>query len=160
MSAPVDTSPIEREAHDNPPITTGLNEALAARLDKVDLLLADLGQASEFTAKAVKFADEAATEIRWNRIARALTLSVVLLIICGLARILFIILQWPDFQNLRANPIALSTALAAIIGGGVILATGVSKSVLSNFADRNGGMPMPDHLKVVIDGIGSIFKQN
>lgn len=135
----------------------GLNQRLAERLDQVDLLVADLGQASEFTAKAVKFAEEATTEIRWNRIARVCTLVVVLLMIFGLARMLWLLMSDAAFQKIRDNPVAFSTGMAAIIGGGVVLATAVSKSVFSSFSERNGGLPVPEHLKTIMDGIGSIF---
>jgi hypothetical protein len=63
-----------------------------------------------------------------------------------------------SFNPIRANPVAFSTALAASVGGGVLLATSVSKAVFSTFSERNNGVPMPDHLKTVVDGIGSIFK--
>jgi hypothetical protein len=158
LSAGLDTSAISDEAGRVPLVADkDLDKRLAERLDQVDLLIADLGQVSEFTSKAVKFAEEATTEIRWNRIARLFTLFVVLAIISGLGRMLWLLMGDAAFQKLRDNPVAFSTGMAAIIGGGVVLATSVSRSVFSGFSERNGGMPMPEHLKAIMDGIGSIF---
>lgn len=155
MTTPVDTSAIGAEAAGGS--TPSTPDLLAQRLDQVDLLIADLGQASEFTNKAVKFVEEATTEARWNRIARVCTLVVVLAILGGLARVIWLLMVDSRFDAIRANPVAFSTALAALVGGGILLATSVSKAVFSTFAERNSGVPVPDHLKTVIDGIGSIF---
>ena len=159
MAQGVDTSAISAEAERTPSVSSSIaGSELLDRLDKVDLLIADLGQVSEFTSKAVKFADEAATEIRWNRIARLCTLITVLVILGGLSRALWVVITWDSFSALRASPGAFSTTLAALVGGGIVLAVGVSRSVFSSFSERNGGMPMPEHLKTVIDGIGTILK--
>ena len=155
MTTPVDTSAISAEAAGE--ATQSTPDLLAQRLDQVDLLIADLGQASEFTNKAVKFVGEATKETEWNRIARACTLGVVLTILGGLARIVWLLMTDARFDAIRGNPVAFSTALAALVGGGVLLATSVSKAVFSTFAERNSGVPMPDHLKTVVDGIGNIF---
>jgi hypothetical protein len=160
LNSPVDTSAIGREAAQAPHEAASINDQLANKLDQVDLLIADLGQISEFTASANKFTDEAATEIKWNRKARVATLVCVLVIIVGLFIMLSLVLSIDTFKDLRSNPVAFSTTLVAIIGGTVILAKGVSSSVFSSFADRNGGMPMPEHLKTVLDGIGSVFKSH
>lgn len=158
MTATVDTDAIGAEAASGTPIPT-TSDLLAQRLDQVDLLIADLGQASEFTSKAVSFVDEATKEAAWNRKARFCTLLVVLAMLLGIARIVWLLVDSEGFEALRNNPVAFSTALAATVGGGILLATSVSKAVFSTFAERNSGVPMPDHLKAIVDGIGGIFSK-
>lgn len=156
MTSSLDTSAIGAEAAGE--ITPFTSDLLAHGLDKVDLLIGDLGQASEFTNKAVKFVEEATKEAAWNRRARVGTLTVVLAILGGLSHVVWLLMVDTRFDAIRANPVAFSTALAALVGGGVLLATSVSKAVFSTFAERNSGVPMPDHLKTVVEGIGSIVK--
>lgn len=158
MSDPIDFSAIGKEAdriarEDQPAIS----ETLAAKLDQVDLLIADLGQISSFNAKAQAFVEEAATEIKWNRRARLAVTVVVGFMLLGLGRLLWLLADGDRFAKLRETPVAFSTVVAATIGGGVILAISLTRAVFSTFAERNVGVPMPDHLKGVMDAVGSLI---
>jgi hypothetical protein len=161
LTTPVDTSVIAAEAAmPSSVVEPAITEQLKQKFDQVDLLIADLGQIGDFKHKAAEFAVAATIEARWNRWSRAATLIVVMLIVIGLAFTLYQLLVGDAFSNLRSVPVAFSTALAAVVGGGVILVSGVSKAVFSSFAERNAGVPVPDHLKSVMDGLNSIFKSN
>jgi len=132
-------------------------EDLAERLEQVDLLIADLGQLDEFNKKAAEFTKSAAIEITWNRWSRVAVLIVAFCIIIGLCRFLWVLVTWNDFAELRANPTAFSTVVVAVIGGGILLCHGVAKSVFTSFGDRNSGIPMPEHLKAVIESTSDLF---
>lgn len=158
MSDEIDFSGLKQDAQNlasSEPID--LNELLKQKLDDVDLLIADLGQLNDFNREAADFAKEARTEIRWNRIARVIVLGSVAILLILLCRFVWVIVDWDSFARLRNTPLAFSTAIAAAIGGGVVLSISVTKAVFSSFAERNAGVPMPEHFKAVIDAVGHLF---
>ncbi len=133
-----------------------LSNQLISGLDKVELLIADLGRLNDFNDKAQKFVAEAEREMRWNRIARVCVLlaaaCVVIVIGCSVKHILVD----QDFTELRKNSAGFSTIIAASIGGIVLLLVSVIRSVFSTFAERNSGSPIPEHLKGVIDAVSGL----
>ncbi|MEL7688412.1 hypothetical protein AAG596_14205 [Citromicrobium bathyomarinum] len=158
MSSEVDLGAIRADAGAvEAPEATPTIEDLADRIEQVDLLIADLGQLDEFNQKAREFTKSAATEITWNRWSRVAVLVVALCIIVGLSRFLWVLVTWEDFADLRENATAFSTVVVAVIGGGILLCHGVAKSVFTSFGDRNTGIPMPEHLKAVIDATSDLF---
>jgi hypothetical protein len=134
----------------------GLTEELKDGLDRLDLLLADLGQINEFSQKATSYVDEARSELQWNKVARAVTVILTLIIIFVLLRFLHTAMATDHFMALANNPNALAVLIGGAIGGTVVLAIGVTRAVHSTFAERNAGMPMPEHLKTVIDAVKTI----
>lgn len=134
----------------------GLTEDLKDGLDKIDLLLGDLGQINEFSQKATLYVDEARSELRWNKFARAVTVSLTLVMIFVLLRFLHTAMATDHFIALRNNPNALAVLIGGAIGGTVVLAIGVTRAVHATFAERNAGMPMPEHLKTAIDAVKTI----
>jgi hypothetical protein len=136
---------------------SNLEGQLVEKLDAVDLLIADLGQMSEFNASAQSFVNAATKEIDWNRWARLAVILVAGLMITGLALLVREVLFSTSLNDLRQSPTAFSTVIAASIGGGVILAIGVTRAVFSTFGERNDGVPMPEQLRQVIE-VAKILK--
>jgi hypothetical protein len=153
----LDLGPIQADADKAEQSSGSLDAQLTKRLDAVDLLIADLGQLGEFNATAQTFVNAATKEIDWNRRARLAVILVAGLIIVALAFLVGTVLLCPTLDSLRASPTAFSTVIAASIGGGVILAISVTRAVFSTFGERNDGVPMPEHLKQVID-VAKILK--
>lgn len=155
MSDPIVPMAVDAESTAAP--TPLLTEELKNSLDKVDLLVADLGQLGEFTRKAEKYVEEAATELYWNRVARAAAVLATLLIIIVLLMFLRTALDSRYSDAFTNNPYALSVLVGAVVGGVVILCITLTRSVHATFAERNAGMPMPEQLKVVIDAVKTIL---
>ncbi len=152
MKKGLDLGPIQADA-DKAELANANNfdAQLVEKLDAVDLLIADLGQLSEFNAAAQSFVNAATKEIEWNRKARLAVIIVAGVIIIALACLINQMLFAPLLAELRKSPSAFSTVIAASIGGGVILAISVTRAVFSTFGERNDGVPMPEQLKQVID---------
>ncbi len=128
-----------------------LDETLKKRLDKVDLLIADLGQVNEFNVKSQEFVDAATEEIKQNTRSRKHVLCAAGLIIFALAITIVCLLFDHDFDEVRNDPTAFTTILGISIGGIIVLMMSITKAVFSRFSERNEGVPMPSQLKEVIN---------
>lgn len=158
MTNHVDTSPIADDAEQTPESLLAAKQlALDTGLEKIELLIADLSRISEFANKATDFADQAKTEIEWNRWSRAIVLFVVALLLIGFVFIACQLTQDARFVDLRKNPTAFAATLASVVGGGTLLAGTVTKSVFLSFKNRNEGLPIPEHFKEVIDSVNSLI---
>jgi hypothetical protein len=133
-----------------------LSVELVSGLEKVELLIADLGRLNDFNEKAQKFVSEAEKEMRWNRIARVWVLVAAALVIVAIGLTVREVLINSSFAELRKSGAGFSTIIAASVGGIVLLLVSVTRSVFSTFAERNSGSPMPEHLKGVIDAVSSL----
>lgn len=151
MKKGLDLGPIQADADKAEQASGSLDSQLVEKLDAVDLLIADLGQLSEFNASAQSFVNAATKEMAWNRRARLAVIVVAGLMIVGLACLVKEVLFSEFLNDLRQSPTAFSTVIAASIGGGVVLAISVTRAVFSTFGERNEGVPMPEQLKQVID---------
>lgn len=158
MTLKVDLAAITRDALETAEeVAAPVNDELAARLDQVDLLVADLGQISEFITSSKECVEEAKTDIKWNRIARIWLMLALLAIVAGLSISFYNILVSDPFAVLRNNPTAFSTVAVACIGGIIVIAITVTKAVFMSFDDRHKGVPMPEHLKAVTDPLRDFF---
>lgn len=128
-----------------------------SNIEKVQLLLDDLGQSLELRSSIKGFADEAKREVAWNRWSRTLALVAVVVLLALLVVMLWLVVSAARFEALRANPSALSVILAAGVGGGVVLTGTTIKAVFSSFAERNAGVPMPEHFATIWDALKSLF---
>ena len=151
---------MEADAQETGASAADLTEDLKTNLDKVDLLIADVGQLGEFTRKAELFVEEATTEIYWNRIARACAVGATLVIIFILLMFLRTALTAKYSTAFANNPNALPVLAGAIVGGVVILCITLTRSVHATFAERNAGMPVPEHLKTVLDAAKAILPKS
>lgn len=157
MSKEVDTSPIDDDAQKTPKSSIEEKEkALDSGLEKIELLIGDLNRISEFTNKATDFADQAKTEIKWNRWSRVVVLGAVAVLLVGFVFIAYKLTQDASFVDLRKNPTAFAATLASVVGGGTLLAGTVTKSVFLSFKNRNEGLPIPKHFKEVIDSVNAL----
>jgi RsiW-degrading membrane proteinase PrsW (M82 family) len=134
-----------------------LTEQLKTNLDKVDLLIADLGQLGNLTRNADRFIQEATTELAWNRWARAGASIGVLVIVIVMLFFLRAALNNEFKTAFTGNPHGLSVLIGAVFGGVVVIAIAFTRAVHSTFAERNAGMPMPEHLKTVVDTIKNVL---
>lgn len=135
-------------------------ENVKAALDKVDLLLADLGQLGEFNQKAERFVEAATTELKWNMISRAASVIATLIVIFVLMMFLRAAMSGDFAAAFASNPYALSVLVGGSVGGTVILLIALTRAVHATFAERNAGMPVPEHLKTVLDTVKTILPKS
>ena len=122
-------------------------EDLKKLADKIELLEADFGRWDSYKAAATEYVEEFTTEVKWHRNVRlgvsiagaVLILFLAILLICGLSNSKAI------FGDDPGN--ALTALIVGCIGGCVIVTIALIKGAFSNLADRNAGLPMPDHMK-------------
>jgi hypothetical protein len=57
----------------------------------------------------------------------------------------------------EAQSHALTALIVGCITGSVIVAIALVKGAFSNLTDRNAGLPMPDHIKEVVDAAKNLI---
>lgn len=126
-------------------------EDLKTLADEVELLKADFGRWDSYKGAATEYVDEFTKEIKWHRRVRlgvsigggALILFLSILLVCGISK------STEIFGTNAGN--ALTALIVGCIGGCVIVTIALIKGAFSNVADRNAGLPMPDHIKEIVD---------
>lgn len=133
-------------------------DPLAVLSERLDLLVADAGRWNEYKAASAEYIEEFAKEIRWHRRVRLAVavfsgLLIVTLITCLVLAVLY-------REALFGTDVghALTALIVAAIGGSVIIAIAVAKGAFATIADRNAGLPMPDHMKEVFDVGKNLWK--
>lgn len=126
--------------------------------ERLDLLVADFGQWTEYKAASVEYVREFTTEIKWHRRTRALVVSVCGLLIVAFA-VLLIVVLW-NAQTIFGNDPghSLTALIVGTIGGSVIISIAALKGAFATVKDRNEGLPMPDHMKELVDVGKNLFK--
>jgi len=155
----LDTSDIAKDASKTAHIES-LDEELKKQLDALELLRTDLGQVSDFNAKAQKLIDEATIELNWNRWARLAVSITSLVIVVGLACLIYQLLTNDAFSAIRDSAPAFTTVITASVGGIILVVNSATKAVFTNFPERNAGIPMPEHLKPIVETITKMIKRD
>lgn len=125
--------------------------------DKVDLLSADFGQWTQYKAASVEYVKEFTLEVKWHRkirlaVAVAGALMVIVLI-GGLA--LAIYFAQRIFGSDPGH--SLTALIVSAIGGSVVITVSVARGAFATMADRNAGLPVPEHIKAVVEAAGQMF---
>lgn len=118
--------------------------------DEIELLKADFGNWESYKAAATEYTEAFTTEVTWHRKVRlavtiagvAMVLFLAALLVCGVANATSIFGDTPGH--------ALTALIVGCITGCVIVTIALIKGAFSNLADRNAGLPMPDHMKELV----------
>jgi hypothetical protein len=144
-------------AHQQSDVPARPSPEVAALAERLDLLVADFGKWSEYKAASADYITEFAAEIRWHRAIRLAVSIACGLVLLGLSALLVAVLCWSRaiFGNDPGH--ALTAVIVASIGGIVVIAIAALRSAFSNVKDRNEGLPMPEHVKQVVEVGQSLF---
>lgn len=126
--------------------------------ERLDLLVADFGQWSEYKAASVEYVREFTTEIKWHRWTRALVIGVCFLLILSFAALLIVVLCQAKEIFGEDPGHSLTALIVGTIGGSVIISIAALKGAFATVKDRNEGLPMPDHMKELVDVGKNLFK--
>ncbi len=125
--------------------------------DTLELLSADFGTWKGYKAASTEYIKEFTKEIVWHRRIRAAVAGA-----CGLLVIFFAIVLVCGLNNsgtlfTNEQSHALTALVVGCITGCVIVTIALVKGAFSNLADRNAGLPMPDHIKEIVDAAKNIM---
>lgn len=126
-------------------------DTLQALADRVDLIVADIGRWESYKAASAEYIAAFKTEVEWHariRLAVAIAGGVVVVFL-GACLVLGVLWAGPLFSKDNAH--ALTALIAATITGIVVVTIAVAKGAFSTMADRNAGLPMPEHIKELIE---------
>lgn len=129
---------------------------LKAMADSLELLTADFGTWKGYRAASSEYVKEFTNEIVWHRRIRfavtlaggSLVLFLSILLICGVVN--------ADTLFREDQGTALTALIVGCITGCVVVSIALVKGAFSNLADRNAGLPMPDHIKEIVDAAKNI----
>ncbi|AYJ86895.1 hypothetical protein D3Y57_14290 [Sphingomonas paeninsulae] len=127
-----------------------------ALADHVELLTADFGRWESYKAASVEYIAVFANEVVWHkRIRLAVSIACGVLVVF-LAGVLVVSLCHADsFGADQAH--ALTAIIAATVTGCVVVTIAVTRGAFSTLTDRNAGLPMPEHMKEIVEAAKSII---
>lgn len=131
--------------------------AVADLAERLDLLVADFGRWTEYKAASVEYIREFTAEVRWHRRTRA---SVVIgsgVLVLALAALLVVTLCLAQriFSEEQAH--SLTALIVGSISGIVIITIAALRGAFATVKDRNEGLPMPEHVKQMVEVGQSLF---
>ena len=131
--------------------------SIARLADQLDLRTADFVRWSEFKDRSADYIRGFRTELQSHRRTRA-----AVVVACGvLVALLMILFVTVLCLASGYSPSVKSTVLTALIvgstGGMVVIAITALRGAFASSKDRNEGLPMPEHIKEVVDLGSKIF---
>lgn len=128
-----------------------------ALADQLDLLTADFGRWDEFKAASAEYVREFKTELEWHRKIRLWVVIAcgALVVFLGLCLVLGVLWAKPLFGEDPSH--ALTALIVATVTGSVIVTIAVARGAFATMADRNAGLPMPEHMKELIEASKSLL---
>lgn len=133
------------------------NADITKLAERLDLLVADFGRWSEYKAAATDYIEEFTIEARWHRRIRLAVAIACALIAVGFAALLIVVLIYAK-SIFGDNPgHALTALIVGCLGGIVIVAIAALKGAFSTVKDRNEGLPMPEHIKQLVEVGQNLF---
>lgn len=135
-----------------------VNADVGKLAERLDLLVADFGQWTEYKAASVEYVREFTEEIRWHRRTRALVVSVCGALILAFAALLIVVLCNTQSIFGKDPGHSLTALIVGTIGGSVIISIAALRGAFATVKDRNEGLPMPDHMKELVDVGKNLFK--
>lgn len=136
---------------------SGENDDLKALADKLELLTADFGRWETYKAASTEYITEFTTEIRWHRRIRLAVVIACALLVLFLAGTLVLAIFRASALFGQDSGHALSALIVATISGCVVVTIATIKGVFQNMADRNAGLPMPEHMKTLVDAAKDVI---
>lgn len=124
--------------------------------DRLDLLVADFGRWESYKAASKEYVEAFTTEVKWHskiRLAVAVFGSILVIILMSC---LVLAVLWSQRLFPSGGGHTLTAIVVATITGSVVVTIAVAKGAFSTLADRNSGLPMPEHIKELIDATRSV----
>ena len=119
--------------------------------ERLDLLVADVGKWQSYKAASTDYIAEFTREIEWHRKVR-----LAVCIACG--SLVFFLATCLVLGVLFAAPLfgadhshALTALVVAAISGSVVVMIAPVRGAFSTLSDRNAGLPMPEHVKELVE---------
>jgi hypothetical protein len=125
--------------------------------DKVELLTADFGRWDSYKAASVEYVTAFKDELNWHRRIRVAVSVACACIIIFLGGVLVVALRHSDTLFNDKTGHALTALIVATVTGSVVITIAVIKGAFQTMADRNAGLPMPDHMKEIVDAGKSLL---
>ncbi len=119
--------------------------------ERLDLLVADFGQWTEYKAASVDYVRQFSKELAWHRVIRVWVAIACGVVVVGLAALLVTVLCLSDriFGDNPGN--ALTALIVACVGGIVVVTIAALRGAFAPLKERNEGLPMPEHIKQVVE---------
>jgi len=127
------------------------SDDLQALADRVDLLVADIGRWESYKAASAEYIAAFKTEVEWHariRFAVAVACAVVVFFL-GSCLVLGVLWASRLFGDDKSH--SLTALIVATVTGIVVITISVTKGAFSTMADRNASLPMPEHIKELIE---------
>lgn len=136
------------------------NVTIEQLADRIELMTADFGKWQDFQAASNKYVEEFTEEVRWHRIIRTgVAIAGCLLILILLGVLITAIHTGGDWFG-ENQPYAMTALIVATITGSVVIMIALAKGAFATLADRNAGLPMPEHMKQLVDAASNLFSNN
>lgn len=119
--------------------------------ESLDLLTADFGRWESYKAASAEYINEFTTEVRWHRRIRLAVSIACALLVLFLATVLVVALRHANTLFSDSSGHALTALIVATVTGCVVVTIATIKGAFQTMADRNSGLPMPDHIKEIVD---------
>ncbi len=119
--------------------------------DRLELLAADFGRWETYKAASTEYVTEFTTEMRWHRRIRLAVSIACALLVIFLSTVLVVSLCRADTMFGENPGHALTALIVATVTGCVVITIATIKGAFQTMADRNAGLPMPDHMKEIVD---------
>lgn len=129
---------------------------MRAMADALQLLTADFGAWKGYKAASTQYIKDFTTEIVWHRRIRfAVTMACALLVVTLGITLVYAIRHAGTLFG-RGNEHSLTALIVGCITGSVIVTIALVKGAFSNLAERNAGLPMPEHMKEIVEAAKNI----
>lgn len=127
-----------------------------ALADRIELLAADFGRWESYKAASTEYVQAFAKEVNWHRVIRTAVAVAGAFLIIFLAGALVCGMLYSKTLFGTDQGHALPALIVACVTGCVIVTIALIKGAFSNVADRNAGLPMPEHIKEIIEAAKAI----
>lgn len=124
---------------------------LRSLADRVDLLTADFGRWDSYKAASAEYITAFRDEVNWYwRIRLAVSIACALIILFFVILLVIVLCRAKVIFGEDSGH-ALTALIVATVSGSVIITIAVTKGAFQTMADRNAGLPMPDHMKEIVE---------
>jgi hypothetical protein len=127
------------------------SDDVKALADRLELLAADFGRWETYKAASTQYVTEFTTEMRWHRRIRLAVSIACALLVLFLATVLVVALCRANTLFGESSGHALTALIVATVTGCVVVMIATIKGAFQTMADRNAGLPTPDHMKEIVD---------
>lgn len=123
---------------------------LKALADRVELLTADFGRWDSYKAASAEYVVEFKNELKSHRKIRFWVSVACALLVAFFVGVLIVALRSAKTLFSDGQQHALTALIVATVTGSVIVTIALIKGAFQTLADRNSGLPMPDHMKEIV----------